>query len=137
MTCNEDGGSIWQQLPDSILLNVFTYLLPRELLDSALVCKMWCRVATDDYLWKDLLYSVWKIDRSIARAPGKHTWMAEFKRLYNHTPKVQSEVSIHTLLDILWSKSKLLFLQNLHFKSLSESFFDDGIIYTNTKVMIH
>ncbi len=46
----------------------------------------------DDYLWKELLYSVWNIEHSIPKAPGKLSWINEFKRLYYHTPKVESEV---------------------------------------------
>lgn len=49
-------------------------------------------MAQDEFLWKDLLYQDWNIDRSIARLPQSITYKSEYIRLYYHTPCVESEV---------------------------------------------
>lgn len=63
---NED----WYYMPDSILLNIFQYLTPRELTIAGEVCKSWHRVSRDEFLWKDLLYQTYKIDPDIGIMPG-------------------------------------------------------------------
>lgn len=63
---NED----WYYMPDSILLNIFQYLTPRELTIAGEVCKSWHRVSCDEFLWKDLLYQTYKIDPDIGIMPG-------------------------------------------------------------------
>lgn len=84
--------SNWNYLPDSILLHIFQYLSARELLDVGLTCRSWFRVSYDEFLWKDLFYYNFKIDPSVKIAPGKTSWLAEYKRLSYHTPIVQTEV---------------------------------------------
>ncbi|KDR15186.1 F-box/WD repeat-containing protein 5 [Zootermopsis nevadensis] len=87
-----ETNSNWYYLPDSILLHIFQYLSARELLDVGLTCRSWLRVSYDEFLWKDLFYYNFKIDPSIKIAPGKTSWLAEYKRLSYHTPVVQTEV---------------------------------------------
>ncbi|KAK3586732.1 hypothetical protein CHS0354_017531 [Potamilus streckersoni] len=82
----------WQILSDDILLNVFCYLPAATVIKASEVCKTWYRVAFDEFLWKNLFYSRWKIPRSIPIAAEKESWMKEYKRLYFHTPAVESEV---------------------------------------------
>ncbi|KAH3708749.1 uncharacterized protein LOC127858078 [Dreissena polymorpha] len=82
----------WQSLPDHVLLQIFSYLTASDLAKTGLVCKGWLRVAFDELLWKDLFYRHWGISRSIAMAPGKYSWIQEYKRLLYHTPSVESEV---------------------------------------------
>lgn len=60
----------WYYMPDSILLNIFQYLTPRELTIAGEVCKSWHRVSRDEFLWKDLLYQTYKIDPDIGIMPG-------------------------------------------------------------------
>lgn len=55
------------------------------------MCKSWLRVAFDELLWKDLFYRHWGISRTISMAPGKYSWIQEYKRLLYHTPSVESE----------------------------------------------
>lgn len=59
---------------------------------AGLVCRGWNRVAFDELLWKDLFYRHWGISRSIQMAPGKHSWIQEYRRLLYHTPSVESEI---------------------------------------------
>ena len=57
------------------------------------VCKTWCRLAQDEYLWKELFYRYWQIDHKTFRAAGcSVSFKTEFVRLYYHTPVMESEV---------------------------------------------
>ncbi|XP_053381354.1 uncharacterized protein LOC123524702 isoform X2 [Mercenaria mercenaria] len=82
----------WRTLPDHILLHIFSFLEASTLAKAGLVCKAWLRVGFDELLWKDLFYRHWGISRSIPMAPGKYSWIQEYKRLLYHTPSVESEV---------------------------------------------
>ncbi|PIK38311.1 hypothetical protein BSL78_24844 [Apostichopus japonicus] len=44
--------SIWQLLPDEILLTIFSHLKPSDLLACSLTCQGFYRVAMDESLWK-------------------------------------------------------------------------------------
>ena len=60
----------WYYMPDSILLNIFQYLTPKELTIAGEICKSWHRVSRDEFLWKDLFYQTYKIDPDIGIMPG-------------------------------------------------------------------
>lgn len=60
----------WYYMPDSILLNIFQYLTPKELIIAGEVCSSWHRVSRDEFLWKDLFYQTYKIDPDIDIMPG-------------------------------------------------------------------
>lgn len=62
------GG--WAYMPDSVLLMIFQYLSPRELLTSGDTCKSWNRVSQDEMLWKKLFYRTYKIDPLVGIMPG-------------------------------------------------------------------
>lgn len=84
--------SPWQLLPDSILLQIFSYIEVYDLMRASQSCRAWNRVANDEFVWKHLFYKDWKVKPSIGRAPDKHSWMHEYKRLKYHTPMIESEV---------------------------------------------
>ncbi|XP_033732450.1 F-box/WD repeat-containing protein 5-like [Pecten maximus] len=84
--------SDWQCLPDNILLHIFSYLPASAVLKASVTCRCWLRVSYDEYLWRSLFYRHWKIDRSVFIAPGRSSWLQEYKRLYYHTPVIESEV---------------------------------------------
>lgn len=65
-----EGGSNWYYMPDSILLNIFQYLTPKELMTVGEVCRSWHRVSRDEFLWKDLFYQTYKIDPDVGIMPG-------------------------------------------------------------------
>lgn len=65
-----EGSENWYYMPDSILLNIFQYLTPKELTIAGEVCKSWYRVSHDEFLWKDLFYQTYKIDPDIGIMPG-------------------------------------------------------------------
>lgn len=83
---------LWTCLPDNLLLNIFEYLSLRNVLDASQVCYQWHRIAFDEFLWRDLFYRHFKINRAICMAPGMVSWQQEFKRLWYHSPSVESEV---------------------------------------------
>jgi len=58
---------------------------------------MWYRVAADEFLWQDLVYRHWSIDRSIPRSLCGGSWREEYERLDDCCPCIESEViSSHT-----------------------------------------
>ncbi|KAL4227259.1 F-box/WD repeat-containing protein 5 [Mactra antiquata] len=83
--------SIWQDIPDSILLHVFSFLEVPDLGHVAQTCKTWHRVSLDESLWKVLLHS--KLDvNNVPLADGKVTWYEEVKRVYHHVPTLLTEI---------------------------------------------
>lgn len=71
-----DGGSgamdesSWYYMPDSVLLSIFQYFSPRELLTAGEVCRSWNRLSQDELLWKALFYKTYKVDASVGIMPG-------------------------------------------------------------------
>ena len=60
--------SPWQTLiPDSLLLDVFSYLGIPDLGNTAQVCKQWARVGADNSLWHELARQIWKINSKYVR----------------------------------------------------------------------
>lgn len=41
-------------LPEEIILNIFSYLEPREILNCSLVCKYWCNLTKSNTLWQHI-----------------------------------------------------------------------------------
>lgn len=75
----EESNTDWYYMPDSVLLSIFQYLNPRELLTAGEVCRSWNRVSQDEMLWKALFYRTYKVDASVGIMPGKrgvpHTYI--------------------------------------------------------------
>lgn len=80
-----------QEIPNEILLHIFSYLNVESLNQSALVCKRWkVLICQSEVLWKDLCASLHesrrliKIDRELGRS-----WQEIFKMNYktNETKK--------------------------------------------------
>lgn len=84
-------SNIWEDIPDTLLLEIFQYLDFQPLLRCSAVCKIWQRVALDESLWKKLVRCKWNI-KNRELSPGKELWYNEFKRFYYHTPVIESEV---------------------------------------------
>ncbi|XP_060599687.1 F-box/WD repeat-containing protein 5-like [Ruditapes philippinarum] len=77
--------SPWQNIiPDSLLLDIFSYLDIKTLGRSAQVCTTWRRVAYDEFLWHNIIKRVWKVTGGLA--PGKSSWYEEVRRLTDHVP---------------------------------------------------
>lgn len=93
---NEEGDEqyfpSWTTLPDALTIHIFSFLGASSLYNASLVCKSWFSVAFDELLWKELFYRRWGISRTVPLAPGKQSWVQEYKRLLYHTPFVESEV---------------------------------------------
>nr|CAD7402437.1 unnamed protein product [Timema cristinae] len=87
-----EAVSSWTYAPDSVLLHIFQFLSPKELLNAGLVCSSWCRLSYDQLLWKHLLYRNFSIDPSVGISPGHTSWVREYQRLVYHTPLIQTEV---------------------------------------------
>lgn len=107
-----EGNEDWYYMPDSILLNIFQYLTPKELTIAGEVCRSWNRVSRDEFLWKDLFYQTYKIDPDVGIMPGKTSWLGEFKRLTYHTPLLETEVlkeHSHQVLHVSFSHNGKMF----------------------------
>ncbi|KAM4663163.1 F-box/WD repeat-containing protein 5 isoform 1-T3 [Discoglossus pictus] len=76
-------------LPDSILYQIFQSLGPADLLSAGLVCRRWYAVSRDDFLWKELFYQCYRVQRHIHRYPGSGCWFEEFQRLCDTVPCVE------------------------------------------------
>ena len=90
------------------------------------VSKTWCRVAADEYLWRDLVYRHWSIDRSIPQSRFCSSWREEYERLSDHCPVIESEVlRSHT--------DQVLHVSFSHDGQLFATTSKDGFIKVSTK----
>ncbi|KAG8536244.1 hypothetical protein GDO81_026819 [Engystomops pustulosus] len=78
-------------LPDSILYHIFLNLGPVDLLSAGLVCRRWYQVSRDEFLWKELFYHHYHVQRHVQRSPGSDSWYDEFQRLSDGAPCVEVE----------------------------------------------
>ncbi|XP_030625715.1 F-box/WD repeat-containing protein 5 isoform X2 [Chanos chanos] len=76
-------------LPDSLVLEIFLYLPHNVVLNAGLTCRQWFAVSRDEFLWRELFYSYYRIPRSVPRHPAAVSWYREFKRLYDCIPCVE------------------------------------------------
>ncbi|KAH0955613.1 hypothetical protein HN011_000454 [Eciton burchellii] len=107
-----EGNINWYYMPDSILLIIFQYLTPKELMTAGEVCRSWHRVSRDEFLWKYIFYRTYKVDPDIGIMPGKTSWLGEFKRLAYHTPLIETEVlkeHSHQVLHVSFSHNGKMF----------------------------
>lgn len=80
------------ELPDCVVLKVFSHLKFGELVAVSAVCRQWFFVSRDEFLWKDLFYRHFGINRSVPRMPGVSSWLLEFRRLTDAVPCVEVAV---------------------------------------------
>ncbi|RWS26648.1 F-box only protein 11-like protein [Leptotrombidium deliense] len=83
------------ELPDEVLLTIFSYLLEQDLCRVAQVCKRFHTIANDSELWKSLYVSVYEYDLPLFRRSAckfefiqledcdfSNPWKESFKQLY-------------------------------------------------------
>ncbi|XP_072529360.1 F-box/WD repeat-containing protein 5 [Salminus brasiliensis] len=76
-------------LPDSLVLEIFLHLPHSAVLRAGQACRQWFAVSQDEFLWRELFYSYYRIPRSVPRHPAAVSWYREFKRLYDCIPCVE------------------------------------------------
>ncbi|XP_029922004.1 F-box/WD repeat-containing protein 5 [Myripristis murdjan] len=76
-------------LPDSLVLEIFLRLPHDAVLRAGLACRQWLAVSRDEFLWRELFYSYYRIPRSVPRHPAAVSWYREFKRLFDCIPCVE------------------------------------------------
>ncbi|XP_030005640.1 F-box/WD repeat-containing protein 5 [Sphaeramia orbicularis] len=76
-------------LPDSLVLEIFLRLPHDAVLRAGLTCRQWLAVSRDEFLWRELFYSYYRIPRSVPRHPASVSWYREFKRLFDCIPCVE------------------------------------------------
>ncbi len=86
--------SVWTDLPDNILLHIFCFLSPKEVLHAGEVCRNWHRLSKDELLWKsfiqDTLFNA--ASSKNIELPNSSSWFSEFCRIHLNTPFVESQV---------------------------------------------
>ncbi|KAM6975721.1 LOW QUALITY PROTEIN: F-box/WD repeat-containing protein 5 [Tautogolabrus adspersus] len=76
-------------LPDSLVLEIFLRLPHDAVLIAGLTCRQWLAVSRDEFLWRKLFYSYYRIPRSVPRHPSAVSWYREFRRLFDCIPCVE------------------------------------------------
>ncbi|XP_068562350.1 F-box/WD repeat-containing protein 5 [Cebidichthys violaceus] len=76
-------------LPDSLVLEIFLHLPHDAVLRAGLTCRQWLAVSRDEFLWRELFYSYYRIPRSVPRHPAAVSWYREFRRLFDCIPCVE------------------------------------------------
>lgn len=85
--------SVWTELPDNLLLHIFCFLSPKEVLLAGEVCRNWHRLSKDKMLWKFLFQEAFNPSMNKVTLPNSSTsWLAEFQRIRCNTPFVESQV---------------------------------------------
>ncbi|XP_061554120.1 F-box/WD repeat-containing protein 5 [Phycodurus eques] len=76
-------------LPDILVLEIFLRLPHDAVLRAGLTCRQWLAVSRDEFLWRELFYSYYRIPRAVPRHPAAVSWYREFKRLFDCIPCVE------------------------------------------------
>ncbi|XP_061783071.1 F-box/WD repeat-containing protein 5 isoform X1 [Nerophis lumbriciformis] len=76
-------------LPDIVVLEIFLRLPHDAVLRAGLTCRQWLAVSRDEFLWRELFYSYYRIPRCVPRHPASVSWYREFKRLFDCIPCVE------------------------------------------------
>uniref|UniRef100_A0A3Q3B096 F-box and WD repeat domain containing 5 n=1 Tax=Kryptolebias marmoratus TaxID=37003 RepID=A0A3Q3B096_KRYMA len=76
-------------LPDSLVLEIFLRLPHDAVLRAGLTCRQWQAVSRDEFLWRELFYSYYRIPRAVPRHPSAVSWYREFRRLFDCIPCVE------------------------------------------------
>lgn len=70
----------WCYLPENALLQIFSYLDYKDILNAGLVCKNWNNISYDDLLWRDIFRRDFKIDKT--SYPSKLTTFLNSKFIF-------------------------------------------------------
>ncbi|KAI1302325.1 F-box only protein 11 [Halotydeus destructor] len=92
---NEAAHYLLYELPDEVLLTIFSYLLEQDLCRVAQVCKRFHTIASDGEVWKNLYSTVYEYDLPLFRrgqnkfeftqadeSDYNNPWKESFKQLY-------------------------------------------------------
>ncbi|KAK3096810.1 hypothetical protein FSP39_003529 [Pinctada imbricata] len=81
---SDEEDSLWQNLTDPLLLDIFSNLNARSLLNAAQTCKNWYRLANHNMLWKYVLCN--RLKKDVTLRNEDLTWQEEYKRVTYHVP---------------------------------------------------
>ena len=86
-------GSFCNHLPDSLLLYIFGFLSPKEIMLASEVCRNWHRLSLDELLWKRILQrTLFSGARDHVEVPRCSSWFEEFRWIHQNTPLIESQV---------------------------------------------
>ncbi|ODM90981.1 F-box/WD repeat-containing protein 5 [Orchesella cincta] len=82
-----------EELPDSLLLQIFDYLDYKDVTSVSKTCRQLARVANDEILWRNLFHRHFVISPNKFVNPlSGDSWRTEFVRLIDEVPIVETEV---------------------------------------------
>ncbi|XP_070176327.1 F-box/WD repeat-containing protein 5-like isoform X2 [Littorina saxatilis] len=105
-------------LPDSLLLNVFTSLPLQSVTCVSLTCSHFSRIALDPQLWKTMFQRDFK---SVPLRPKASSWRAEYRRLYDESPAVLCE-------EVLGHEDEVLHVTFSHNGEMFATCSKDGLV---------
>ncbi|CAL1545407.1 unnamed protein product [Lymnaea stagnalis] len=79
------------EMPDSIFLQIFSFLPFSSIGAISQVCVRWHRISYDELLWRSVFLKHFKLPSKTIMPAKASSWRFEFKRLHYHTPAVLSE----------------------------------------------
>lgn len=89
---NNTDNSLWWTLPEPVVLQIMSYLGPKDILNAGQTCRRWYEISHEDFLWRKLFHRDFKIQKNIGIKPGSENWRSEYKRLTFNIPLVLTEV---------------------------------------------
>lgn len=60
----------WDSLTDPVLLKIFYYLTPKDILNAGATCSNWNRISYDELLWRYQFRRHFNISNSVELKPG-------------------------------------------------------------------
>ncbi|XP_070493980.1 F-box/WD repeat-containing protein 5-like [Chironomus tepperi] len=109
---NEFETSDWANLPENVLIKIFSLLSAREILNCSECCRRWHYVSRDTLLWRSKFREDFKVERGIKLKPNTDNWYNEYKRLVDNVPLILTEVLTehsHQVLHVSFSNNGKLF----------------------------
>lgn len=89
-------GSVWNEVPDSILLKIFSFLESSELVSVSSLSRQWLRVSRDKLLWRNRLVIDFKLNtRQHSNVQVDlstlDSGLEDYQRLIYETPKIKCQ----------------------------------------------
>lgn len=107
-----EQDSSWWTLPEPVLVDIFLYLSPKNIINAGITCRRWYSISNDNVIWKKIFQQKFKVDQSIRIKPGSDSWKSEYKRLISNIPFVMSEKlegHTHQVLHVSFSHNGKMF----------------------------
>lgn len=91
-------------LPDSLVLEIFLRLPYDAVLRAGLTCRQWLAVSRDEFLWRELFYSYYRIPRAVPRHPGVYSFSYISQKKSRHVPALNNSWSTFCAAAVSWHR---------------------------------